>query len=455
MLAPSLLLSLPPSKSVGPAMLAGLAVMVVMLLLNLAAAAGMDRVTDDVLKSKDARMKATQEALGAMRVIKLYAWEALFETRIARLRRTEAAYLGEYLALQGANFVVNIVSPIAVSVATFAAMVWLGQPLTAGAVFTAVTVFRIVKDALDMFPAVLSAITQVRVSLKRLSEFLCEEELQEGCVVRVGAVGEEGGEGESAVGPVAVSGASAVDGVGTIVGEDRDKQGSQTDSGSSVAVAVMVEDGVFCWGGETGGGKEGEGAEQKEGEELAGDKQEEGGEDSKSAPKATLSDINLRVRRGMRVAVCGSVGSGKSSLLSCLLGEVPRVRGRVLVAGRVAYVPQSAWIQNATVRDNILFGRQLEEERYAAVLRCCALETDLALFSHGDATQIGERGVNLSGGQKQRIQLARALYQEADVYLLDDPFSAVDAHTGSELFLVREKGKGGRGGRGGGGWADG
>ncbi|KVI12336.1 AAA+ ATPase domain-containing protein [Cynara cardunculus var. scolymus] len=127
-----------------------------------------------------------------------------------------------------------------------------------------------------------------------------------------------------------------------------------------------------------------------------------------SVPRPTLSGIEVKVNRGMRVAV--------------------------KICGSAAYVSQSSWIQSGNIEENILFGNPKDKAKYKNVLHACSLKRDLELFSHGDQTIIGDRGINLSGGQKQRVQLARALYQDADIYLLDDPFSAVDAHTGSELF---------------------
>ncbi|KAK7345719.1 hypothetical protein VNO77_16329 [Canavalia gladiata] len=167
-------------------------------------------------------------------------------------------------------------------------------------------------------------------------------------------------------------------------------------------IAIEIENGVFCW--------------------------------DSSSPRPTLSGIQMKVEKGMTVAVCGMVGSGKSSFLSCILGEIPKLYGEVRVCGSVAYVSQSAWIQSGNIEENILFGNPMDKVKYKNVLHACSLKKDLELFSHGDQTIIGDRGINLSGGQKQRVQLARALYQDADIYLLDDPFSAVDAHTGSELF---------------------
>ncbi|OWM79612.1 hypothetical protein CDL15_Pgr023024 [Punica granatum] len=148
----------------------------------------------------------------------------------------------------------------------------------------------------------------------------------------------------------------------------------------------------------------------------------------------TIRNISLKVRPGEKVAICGEVGSGKSTLLAAILGEVPNTRGTIEVHGRIAYVSQTAWIQTGSIQENILFGSPMDSQRYRHTLESCSLVKDLDLLPYGDHTEIGERGVNLSGGQKQRIQLARALYQDADIYLLDDPFSAVDAHTASSLF---------------------
>ncbi|PWA63838.1 multidrug resistance-associated protein 5 [Artemisia annua] len=138
--------------------------------------------------------------------------------------------------------------------------------------------------------------------------------------------------------------------------------------------------------------------------------------DGVCSPRPTLSIIEMKVKRGMLVADCGSLGYRKLSFLSCILGEIPKVSDSLVrICGSAAYVSQSAWIQSGNIEEN--------------------------LFSHGDQTIIGNRGMNLSGGQKQRVQLARTLYQDADIYLLDDPFSAVDAHTGSELFKVLIEGQ--------------
>ncbi|XP_030369087.1 multidrug resistance-associated protein 1-like isoform X1 [Scaptodrosophila lebanonensis] len=148
----------------------------------------------------------------------------------------------------------------------------------------------------------------------------------------------------------------------------------------------------------------------------------------------TLTNINIVVPRNNLVAIVGTVGSGKSSVIQAFLGEMEKLSGSVNTVGKLAYVPQQAWIQNATLRDNILFGQPYDRRRYNRVIEACALRADIDILSAGDLTEIGEKGINLSGGQKQRISLARAVYSNADLYLLDDPLSAVDSHVGKHIF---------------------
>ncbi|PRQ55116.1 putative xenobiotic-transporting ATPase [Rosa chinensis] len=131
----------------------------------------------------------------------------------------------------------------------------------------------------------------------------------------------------------------------------------------------------------------------------------------------TLKEVNLEAKCEQKIAVCGPVRAGISSLLFAILGEMPQISGAVDVFGTIAYVSQTSWIQSGIVHDNILYGKPMDKNKYEKIIKACAL-----------------RGINMSGGQKQRIQLARAVYSDADIYLLDDPFSAVDAHTAAILF---------------------
>ncbi|XP_034117135.2 probable multidrug resistance-associated protein lethal(2)03659 isoform X3 [Drosophila albomicans] len=148
----------------------------------------------------------------------------------------------------------------------------------------------------------------------------------------------------------------------------------------------------------------------------------------------TLHDITLQLGHRQLVAIIGPVGAGKSSLIQSILGELPAHKGTMVVNGRFSYASQEPWLFTGTVRENILFGLTLDKHRYRTVVKKCALERDFELLPQGDKTIVGERGASLSGGQKARISLARAVYRRADIYLLDDPLSAVDTHVGRHLF---------------------
>lgn len=147
-----------------------------------------------------------------------------------------------------------------------------------------------------------------------------------------------------------------------------------------------------------------------------------------------LRDINFKVPAGKLCALIGPVGAGKSSVLQLLLGELPTESGKIKLGGKISYSSQEPWLFGSSVRGNILFGQDYDKRLYNKVVNVCALEKDFQQFPHGDQTLVGERGVSLSGGQRARINLARAVYRDADIYLLDDPLSAVDTHVGKHLF---------------------
>ena len=148
----------------------------------------------------------------------------------------------------------------------------------------------------------------------------------------------------------------------------------------------------------------------------------------------TLDNVSLSASIGQLVGITGPVGSGKTSLLMTILGEIPISSGKISCVGKMAFVSQTPWVYSGTVRDNIVFGKEFHEQKYRKVIEVCDLEKDIASFTKLDLTEIGQRGVILSGGQRARVSLARAIYSNADIYLLDDPFSAVDAKVGKHLF---------------------
>lgn len=346
-------------QNLGPAVLAGVAVMVLMVPVNAVIAMKTKTYQVAQMKDKDSRIKLMNEILNGIKVLKLYAWELAFKDKVSKIRESELKVLKKSAYLGAMSTFTWVCTPFLVALSTFAVYVLVDDQnvLDAQKAFVSLALFNILRFPLNMLPMVISSMVQASVSLKRLKVFLSHEELQEDSVQRTALVG--------------------------------------------TTYSISVVDGAFSWSG---------------------------------TESPTLKRLNVSIPDGCLVAVVGQVGCGKSSLLSALLGEMERIQGTVAVKGLVAYVSQQAWIQNCTLRDNITFGQQGAETWYQQVVEACALLPDLDLLPAGDETEIGEKGVNLSGGQKQRISLARAVYCDRAVYLLDDPLSAVDAHVGKHIF---------------------
>ncbi|XP_041645026.1 canalicular multispecific organic anion transporter 1 [Cheilinus undulatus] len=341
----------------GPSVLAGLAVMILMVPINGLLANKARKLQIENMKYKDKRLKIMNEILNGIKILKLYAWEPSFQTQVESIRGEELKVMRKFAYLTSVSTFVFSCAPALVSLATFAVFVGVSSDnvLTAEKAFTSISLFNILRFPLAMLPMLIAAIVQTTVSKKRLEKFLGGDDLES-----------------------------------DIVHHD-----------SNFATAVSICDGTFAW--------------EREAEPL-------------------LKNVSLDIKPGSLVAVVGAVGSGKSSLISALLGEMYCKEGFVNIQGSLAFVPQQAWIQNATLKDNILFGSPHEDRRFEEVIQACALAPDLKLLPGGILTEIGEKGINLSGGQKQRVSLARAAYSQADIYLLDDPLSAVDSHVGKHLF---------------------
>ncbi|KAJ3266799.1 Canalicular multispecific organic anion transporter 2 [Chytriomyces hyalinus] len=309
----------------------------------------------------DARIEVVNETLNSIKLLKLFGWDVLFHQRVSHARQEELKSVKTLGILRSFNSLVSEVTPLFVSLASFAIFSAINAGtdtvLDAKRIFVSFSLFGILSEPIGAIGYLFSGGSAALTSLNRMQQFLLLEELDSSNVDR-----------------------------------EISKDGN----------AIRVENASFKW--------------------------------DAAADELTLQNLDFAVPKGALAAVIGRVGTGKSSLISTLLGEMHKVSGSVRVSGSIAYVSQQAWIENATVCDNILFGAEYQEARYNAVIDACALRNDLKLLSAGDQTEIGEKGVNLSGGQKQRLALARAVYNDADVYILDDVLSAVDAHVDKHIF---------------------
>ncbi|TCD60600.1 hypothetical protein EIP91_009818 [Steccherinum ochraceum] len=348
----------------------------------------------------DQRAKIILEVLGAMRVVKYFSYEIPFLSRIFDLRKYELLGIRKIQFARSANIAFAFSIPVLAATLSFVTYTATSHAFDVAIIFSSFSLFQLLRQPLMFLPRALSATTDAQNAIVRLRRVF-EAPLMEGEAFEVR---------EDQVCAVEVSGAEFEWEEGQGVKEAR--EGRERGKG-----------GAALGKGKSGKGKDTAVTDEKKEKDVA-----------ESAPPFKVVDVNMLIPRGTLVAVVGSVGSGKSSLLQGLIGEMRKTQGTVSMCGRIAYCPQTAWIQNATLRDNITFGQPFEEERYWKAVENACLLPDLQVLADGDLTEIGEKGINLSGGQKQRVNIARALYYNAEIVIFDDPLSAVDAHVGKALF---------------------
>ncbi|CAG7850245.1 Canalicular multispecific organic anion transporter 1 AltName: Full=ATP-binding cassette sub-family C member 2; AltName: Full=Canalicular multidrug resistance protein; AltName: Full=Multidrug resistance-associated protein 2 [Serendipita indica DSM 11827] len=369
----------------------------------------------------DSRVRLLQEIIQGIRLVKIYAWETLYGHKVDILRRDELKKVRTTSVLRSTLISLTSFIPILAAILAFITYSLTGHPLDPAIIFSSLQMLNVLRMPLIMLPFIFSLSADGLVSLKRIGAFLTAEEL---------------------------SPAFPID--------------------SSYKFAVDITDGSFTWEvadpakakGEPGPGKKG-GADKKKEDAKAKDEKKKQSKKSKKAEQQTkkdqssgepspsgtiinepkegkeifkLKNIDMHIAKGQFIGIVGKVGSGKSSLLNALIGEMRKTNGSVSFNGTIAYTPQNPWLANATVRDNILFGNPYDEARFRDVVRACSLEPDFEMLPQGEQTEIGEKGINLSGGQKARVSLARVAYSKADVVFLDDPLSAVDAHVGKSIL---------------------
>ncbi|KAI2473981.1 ATP binding cassette (ABC) transporter subfamily C member [Diabrotica virgifera virgifera] len=323
----------------------------------------------------DERVRLMNEIISGIQVIKMYTWEYSFAKLVEYVRKMEMKYIRKTSLIRGLLMSMTTVlnkGAVAISIITY---VISGNTLTASYAYTVASYYRLLGSITMWFPQAVSQGSEMFISMKRIQSFLLFDELEADKYFEPGQELKEVKKQHKYI---------------------TDKV-LQTSNGS-----IHIKKASAKW--------------------------------LKSQPDNNLENINMDVTAGDVVAVVGSVGSGKSTLLHIIMKELELQSGSVDITGTVSYASQEPWLFGGSIRQNILFGEEFDQEKYDEVVKVCALERDFTLFPHGDRTLAGERGVTLSGGQRARINLARAVYKDADIYLLDDPLSAVDTHVGKHLF---------------------
>ncbi|KAG5866797.1 hypothetical protein JTB14_031470 [Gonioctena quinquepunctata] len=310
----------------------------------------------------DERLRLMDEIICGIQIIKMYAWEIPFKKVISLVREAETTIIKKGSYTRAFFMALGMFTTRLALFATLITISLSGQDITASTVFKLMAYFNLLSQTLTgLFVRGLTEIAELMISIKRLQNFLFNEEFE--------------------------------------YDKQQNKQDSSPADGKDV---IAMKDVTAKW--------------------------------IRSNSDTVLNNINLKVPRGKLIAVIGPVGCGKSSLLQTLLGELDIVGGTMNIKGNYSYASQEPWVFASTIRQNIVFGDEYDKKKYKEVIRICALENDLNQFPSRDLTIVGDKGASLSGGQKARINLARAVYRNADIYLLDDPLSAVDIHVSKVLY---------------------
>ncbi|KAJ6593252.1 multidrug resistance-associated ABC transporter [Mycena capillaripes] len=382
------------------------------------------RIQKGWLKAKDARMGVLTELdnfafanllglnnsrlIGSVKFIKLFAWEQRWIDRALKARNEEIKWMTR-ARLNGAAFgLLWVTAPILISIVSFFTYVMLGNQLTISTAFTAIALFGMIRQPLNIIPSIIVELLQTRVSVDRIDAYLDEEEVSE-----------------------------------QVSSLKKDRSGhnpSELDDSR-----LGLEKASFKWN------EVEEALEDKNGKKPASETDSLLTAETEAATvadhKFELKDLSVVFPEGELTIVTGPTASGKTALLLAVLGEMTSLPGgRIIMAKNtgkidahgnmhaISYAAQSPWLRHQSIKDNILFGYPFDEARYNEVIECCALRPDLDILDDGDGTEIGEKGVSLSGGQKARVALARAVYAKTKFVLLDDPLSAVDSHTARTLY---------------------
>ena len=417
------------------------------------------------LEKKDRRMKTTTQAFQMIKIIKLYSWENYFTNKITRERNEELKY---FKKINMINVFINCIfwstGPI-MSFVSICAYNYFNEEMNLSNVLTGLFIFHTLADPLFLLPEYINGLSDSLLSLKRIEVFLSKKEYNPVELLKTLYPKDEE--------------KIAIEINNMDFGIIKKREEFIQEENEEFEIEDETEENVIFNKKENKGNKEGfissESDEENEnGIELqdlnfnnnkdsgkndkllyikpieekykkmekVDEKMNKNNKKTEDIPEIEiiklLSGINLKIEKGDLIGIVGSIGAGKTCLLNAILNNLDVLNNptgtKIKINGSIAYVPQKAWILNDTVRNNIVFKREFNPEKYKTVVNICQLNPDFELFKSGDMTQVSDKGSNLSGGQKTRITIARAVYSDSDIYLFDDPLSALDSHVGEAIF---------------------
>ncbi|KAF8936493.1 hypothetical protein BGZ58_004095 [Dissophora ornata] len=405
-------------KEIEVACLSGLLVFVILMPIQSFFSRHFATIRNKTVNARDERIRTLSDVFQGIELVKLCAWEVPFQEKILMLRSIELGYIWKSNLMRASNMAIYFFFQPLIALFVFVTYWLQGKTLTPDKVFVSLTLFNVMRLTMtSFFPKALETIAETRVSVRRITDFMLLPELR-------GIENEFQTKTQDSA------------------NEPGSGMGARVEKTLDLSLLVEMRDASFSWRVASNEKNEILELSAKEQESQMHEKAQESTDNltMNSPKKAILNNVTMTLRRDELLAIVGPVGCGKSSFCMALLQEMPLVSGSFVLAnqekGRVtmSYSAQSPWIFAGTIKSNILFGSQLNQERYDKVIKACELTRDLSLFPQGDATIIGEKGVTLSGGQRARVSLARAAYRESDIYILDDPLSAVDPKVGRALF---------------------
>ncbi|GAM17055.1 hypothetical protein SAMD00019534_002300 [Acytostelium subglobosum LB1] len=419
-------------RLLGYSALIGFSTLLLFVPLNIYSAIKQSDLATEVMKRKDVRTSQVAEAINSIRVLKFYGWMKLMYDRIMMLRSEEVKQYRKMFIFNSFLYLLWFLLPDFVTVTTYCVYALFGNQLDMSIIIASLSLFFIIQFPLSLLPHVIATTSVSMVSVRRIETFLRNKELEKPFESLSGTTsfGTVDPDFETKNLALSITDASFIWKEVDAVDEEDDESGDDKDKDDSASKSKKKQSSKA-----KGKGKDKD--ESKQNLLINDDvsiNNRDGLDDPFKVEESCLTDITLSVPQGSLTVVVGPVGSGKSSLLSAMLGDMTVVKGGLSRIGTVAYVSQLPWIMNGTLRDNVLFGSDYDEEKYQHTLNVCSLQPDIELLAKGDLSQIGEKGINLSGGQKMRLSIARAVYNDAEILILDDPLASLDIHVAQSVF---------------------